>query len=171
MVAQDKFNQKDYFNGLQFRLLQWRFVPEILTENKSWWLGVSPGEAQDLLNKKFISKNMYTGDPARGTRGYLIYNTHNQFLETLLQSGIIGLVVLLIICMSLVKIAAQKKDRMLSFVILLLIAWLFTESAFETQYGIIIFTFFPLFMSAGKTEKPTLSKFHSKFNMLHKIAL
>lgn len=171
VVAQDKFQQGDYFNGLQFRLLQWRFVPEILNENKSWWLGVSPGDAQDLLNKKFISKNMYTGDLSKGTRGYLIYNTHNQFLETLLQNGIIGLIVLLATCFSLVKMAAQKKDRMLNFIILLLIAWLFTESAFETQYGIIIFTFFPLLISAGKPEKSNLSKFQSKFNMLTQNSL
>jgi O-antigen ligase len=155
VVTQDKFKQADYFNGLQFRLLQWRFVPEILTENKRWWIGVSPGDAQDLLNKKYISKNMYTGDPVKGSRGYLIYNTHNQFLETLLQNGIIGLPVLLMVCFSLLKMAAEKKSRMISFVIILLIAWLFTESAFETQYGIIIFTFFPLFISAGKTGKPT----------------
>jgi len=156
LVAQDSFDKGDYFNGLQFRLLQWRFVTEILTENKRWWPGVSPGDAQDFLNKKYISKNMYSGEPERGDRGYLIYNTHNQFLETILQNGIIGLSVLLIICFSLVKMAVNKKNRMTSFIILLLLAWLFTESVFETQYGIIIFTFFPLFIAAGKTEKPTL---------------
>src|SRR5688572_5466302 len=48
VVTQDNFDQSDYFNGLQFRLLQWRFVAEILTENKRWWMGVSPGDAQDL---------------------------------------------------------------------------------------------------------------------------
>src|SRR3990170_6656219 len=36
LVAQDRFDKGDYFNGLQFRLLQWRFVGEILTENKCW---------------------------------------------------------------------------------------------------------------------------------------
>jgi O-antigen ligase len=99
---------------------------------------------------------MYTGDPVRGDRGYLIYNTHNQFLETILQTGIIGLSVFLIICFSLVKMAVLKKNRMTSFTILLLLAWLFTESVLETQYGIIIFTFFPLFVADGKIEKPTL---------------
>ena len=99
---------------------------------------------------------MYTGDPVRGDSGYLIYNTHNQFLETILQNGIIGLSVFLMICFSLVKMAVLKKNRMTSFIILLLLAWLFTESVFETQYGIIIFTFFPLFVADGKTEKPTL---------------
>ena len=150
IVTQDKFAKSDYFNGLQFRLLQWRFVAEILTENNRWWIGVSPGDAQDLLNEKYISKNMYTGDPTRGDRGYLIYNTHNQFLETLLQNGIIGQVVLLIVCFSLLKMAVQKKNRITSFVVLLLLAWLFIESAFETQYGILIFTFFPLFVDACK---------------------
>jgi len=150
IVTQSKFDKGDYFNGLQFRLLQWKFVGEILKENNRWWPGVSPGDSQDLLNEKYISKNMYTGDPESGSRGYLIYNTHNQFLETLLQNGIIGLVVLLIICFSLLKMAVQKKSRMTSFVVLLLFAWLFTESAFETQYGILIFTFFPLFFNAGK---------------------
>jgi len=156
IITQERFDQGDYFNGLQFRLLQWRFVGEILTENKRWLIGVSPGDAQTVLNYKYISKNMYTGDPVRGDRGYLIYNTHNQFLETILQNGIIGLSVFLIICFSLVKIAVHKKSRMTSFIILLLLTWLFTESVFETQYGIIIFTFFPLFVAAGKPEKPTL---------------
>jgi len=150
LITQENFTEGDYFNGLQFRLLQWRFVTEILTENKRWWQGVSPGDAQTLLTKKYLSKNMYAGDPAKGDRGYLIYNTHNQFLETLLQNGIIGLIVLLLICFSLFKMMIQEKNRIASVSILLLLAWLFTESVFETQYGIVIFTFFPLFLSADK---------------------
>ena len=54
IVKQESFTEDDYFNGLQFRLLQWRFVGEILTENKRWWLGVSPGDAQTYLNKKIF---------------------------------------------------------------------------------------------------------------------
>ena len=146
VITQETFTEGDYFNGLQFRLLQWRFVGEILTDNKRWWSGVSPGDAQTLLNKKYLSKNMYAGDPVRKDGGYLLYNTHNQFLETLLQNGIIGLVVLFWICFSLWKMVLGKKNRIASFTILLLLAWLFSESVFQTQYGIVIFTFFPLFM-------------------------
>lgn len=157
IITQEKFDQSDYFNGLQFRLLQWRFVAEILNENNHWWIGVSPGDAQDLLNKKYISKNMYTGEKARGDLGYRAYNTHNQFLETLLQNGIIGLTVLLIICFSLLKMAMKNKSNMPGFIMLLLLTWLFSESPFETQYGIVIYTFFPLvtqklFISPKKTS-------------------
>jgi len=33
---------------------------------------------------------------------------------------------------------------------LLLLAWLFSEAALETQFGIMIFTFFPLFVYADR---------------------
>jgi O-antigen ligase len=147
IVKQEKFNPGHYFNGLQFRLLQWEFTAELLNENDSWWYGVSPADAQTLLDQKYISKKMYAGDPAKGTKGYLGYNTHNQFLETLLQSGIPGLVILLAACFFLVRIAWRKKRRIISFIIALLLAWLFSESVLERQFGIMIFTFFPLFFS------------------------
>src|SRR5688572_13243430 len=160
IVTQDKFKPDDYFNGLQFRLLQWKFVTEILTENRRWWTGVSPGDAQSHLNEKYLSKNMYSGDPVKGTRGYLIYNTHNQFLQTTLQTGVVGLVILIAICFCMLKMALTHKSRLAIFTTLALLAWLFTESAFETQYGILTFTFFPMFLTAADifqtaNEKPT----------------
>jgi len=63
-----------------------------------------------------------------------------------LQTGITGLFILLVMCAFLLQMAWQKKSTMASFIIILLLAWLFSESAFETQYGILIITFFPLFI-------------------------
>ena len=165
LVKQNNFKKSDYFNGLQFRLLQWRFVNEILTEHKRWLIGVSPGDAQSILEEKYLSKNMYSGDLAKGSRGYLIYNTHNQFLQTVLQNGIIGLLVLLVICFSLLKMALQDRSWYTRSIILLLMVWLFTEAAFETQYGIMIFTFFPLFIY---TNKPGLITEQNKKHDLRK---
>lgn len=155
LINQDRFAQGNYFNGLQFRLLQWKFVPEILTETRSWWTGLAPGDAQSLLDKKYISKNMYTGDGNQKNAGYLGYNTHNQFLESLLQTGIPGLLVFLLICFSLVKMAVRKKDSLAWFVILLVLAYSFIESVFETQYGILLFIFFPLLARGNKTTGTT----------------
>src|SRR5450631_55024 len=62
LIKQDRFKPGDYFNGVQFRLISWRFVYEILNENHRWLLGVSPGDARDLLDKKYRELNMYTGD-------------------------------------------------------------------------------------------------------------
>ncbi|MEP7374660.1 MAG: O-antigen ligase family protein [Chitinophagaceae bacterium] len=152
IVTQDSFKKSDYFNGLQFRLLQWKFVSEILTEKKRWLIGVSPGDAQSILNEKYLSKNMYSGEPSTGSRGYLVYNTHNQFLQTVLQNGVIGLLFLLTICFSLLRMVVQDKNWYTGSIILLLLVWLFTEAPFETQYGIMIFTFFPLFINTGKIK-------------------
>ena len=154
LAEQDSFSPAVYFNGIQFRLLEWKLVPEILNENHCWWTGVSPGDAQTILNQKYLSKNMYIGAPGRTGHGYLDYNTHSQFLESLLQNGIPGLIVFIGICISLIRIAAQKKSRIVSFTIILLLVYSFIESLFQEQYGIVLFTFLPLFTSQGYDENP-----------------
>jgi O-antigen ligase len=144
-IEREKFNPGDYFNGLQFRLLQWEFVPGILNDHKAWPLGVSPGDAQNYLNQRYISKNMYVGTVERGDKGFIGYNTHNQFLESLLETGLVGGLVFLLICWSLVRMIWERKSAGLSFITILLLIYSFSESVFETQYSIFIFLFFPLF--------------------------
>jgi O-antigen ligase len=150
------YTPADYFNGLQFRLLQFKLVTEILDENNGWLKGVTPGDAQKLLDKKYVSRNMFQGDPAKkNDRGYLGYHTHNQFLQSLLQSGVPGLFIFILVCFSMARIAAQEKSWMARFVIALLITWALTDAVFETQYALLIFTFFPVFM---KTHKKSFNK-------------
>ena len=150
LVRQEKYTPADSFNGVQFRMLQWRLVPEILDEHNAWLGGMSSGDAQSWLDKKYISKNMYTGETYRKDRGFLGYNTHNQFLEALLQNGMIGLAVFLFICFYLIKMAWLIKNAGAVFIILLLLVYSLAESVFETQYGIILFTFFPLWLYWGR---------------------
>jgi O-antigen ligase len=145
LLNKEKFTPAQYFNGVQFRLIQWRFVSQILTDKKAWLTGVSVGDAQTYLNQKYISENMYIGSPERGDKGFIGYNTHNEFLEALLQSGIIGLFLFILISWSLVKMIWQKKRAELSFVTILLMIYSSTESVFESQYSLFIFIFFPIF--------------------------
>ena len=42
LFTQKKFTPGTYFNGVQFRLLQWRFTYEILNEQHAWLLGATP---------------------------------------------------------------------------------------------------------------------------------
>lgn len=155
VVQQSSFEQGTYFNGVQFRLLQWRFVKEIIQENNAWLLGVSPADAQPLLNHKYVATNMYTGRPGSTSHGFLGYNTHDQFLEAFLQTGIIGLGCFLVICFEMVRMAVRQKNPMLTALVALLIAYAFSESVFETQYGLIIFIFFPLFFAQAADKQPT----------------
>jgi O-antigen ligase len=95
---------------------------------------------------------MYTGIPGSPNHGYLGYNTHNQFLEALLQTGIIGLICFMMICFEMIRMAVKQENRLLSALVLLLLAYTFNESVFETQYGLVLFTFLPLFFYFGQRE-------------------
>jgi O-antigen ligase len=146
MIREKNFNPGDYFNGLQFRLLEGRFVAEILQQEKAWLIGVSAGDAQKKLDQKYIAANMYIGDPARKDHGFLGYNTHNQFLEATLQSGIIGLLAYCLVCLALVIMMFKRNSSELTAIGILILAYTLNESVFETQYGLVLYLFFPLFI-------------------------
>jgi O-antigen ligase len=139
----ERFSQANYFNGLQFRLLQWRFVSEIMHETNSWMLGLSPGDAQSYLDQKYISTNMYQGKPGTDQRGFLGYHTHNQFLQSFLQNGIPGLALFLLACFGLIQMMRVRRNVILNITAVLLLLYCFTDAILETQYGLVIFTFFP----------------------------
>lgn len=159
LFAKQKYNPGIYFNDIQFRLVEWKFVNEILNEQQAWLIGVSPGDGQANLNQKYISSGMYVGNRARGATGFLNYNTHNQLLESLLKTGIVGVLFFLFICFAMLRLVWKMKNRFSSFIILLLLAFSLNESVFETQYAMVLFIFFPLFFNrataiAPKTDLP-----------------
>lgn len=144
LFEQKEFDPGTHFNGLQFRLLQWRLTYEILNEQHAWMTGLTPGDAQFFLDKKYIDTKMYTGVPGTNNRGFLGYHTHNQFLQVLLENGLPGLAIFLIICYSLFKMTRIGKRKELKWLIALLLVYCFTDAPLQTQYGLIIFTFLPM---------------------------
>lgn len=168
LFVREKFSPGIYFNGIQFRLLEWRFTYEILNEQNAWLSGLTPGDAQSFLNKKYRETNMYTGIPGTPDHGYLNYHTHNQFLQSLLENGLPALIIFLFICFSLIKMAGNSRRTELKWLAALLLIYCFTDAPFETQYGIVIFVFFPAFLyitshSVLKTRPPLEKPYHSNF--------
>lgn len=164
LFTQPSFGPGVYFNGAQFRLLEWRFTYEILNEQKAWLLGLTPGDAQSFLDRKYNETNMYTGVPGTEKRGFLGYHTHNQFLQSLLENGLLGLAIFAWICCTMLIMAQQGKSNELKWIIGLLIVYCFTDAPFQTQYGIIIFTLFPclVFLSSVRNapQQSTLERQH-----------
>jgi O-antigen ligase len=148
VVRQERFNPGMYFNALQLRLLEFRFAYEILEERNAWLFGVSPGDSQALLDEKYVATNMYIGDPAEGPhrkiRGFIGYNFHNQYLETLVRSGLIGLVSLMAIFVLLFAGARRLNTREGWFVVLTLAVFFIPEAPLTMQHGVFLFCFFPL---------------------------
>jgi O-antigen ligase len=155
-IEKNEFSPADYFNGIEFRLISWRFAYEILNENNAWLFGVSPGDAQDMLNKKYRKLNMFTGGLPDNRKGYLDYHTHNQFLQALLETGIPGLAAFILICAGMIQLAKKSGNRSMIALTILLLCYCFADAVLRTQYGIILFIFFPLFIfkggESGKTD-------------------
>jgi len=156
-IGKTDFSPADYFNGVEFRLLSWRFAFEVLNENHAWLFGVSPGDAQDMLNTKYRKLNMFSGGLPDNPNGYLDYHTHNQFLQALLETGIPGVLAFICICLGMIQLAKRSHSRSMIVLTILLLCYCFADAVIKTQYGIILFIYFPLFVFKGIKGKPTSS--------------
>jgi hypothetical protein len=138
MIKTEDFRRYPEPNGLQLRAIFLRFGMEILHENNAWWRGTGMAASQALLDKKIAANHMYLGTGIGTDTGYLYYNFHNQYLETLVRQGIVGL---LLLCVILLVPFLKDKDglRPLFMVCLLLPLFFLTESVLERQAGIIFF--------------------------------
>jgi O-antigen ligase len=147
LVRQESFKSYMHFSSTELRMLQWRFGLEILNARHAWIFGVSPGDSQDLLDEKYTVTNMYIGNPADGPnrhfRGFLGYNFHDQYLETLVHSGLVGLSLLLAIFVLLLTRAHGIKEAW--FIVLTLAVFFIPEAPLTMQQGVFLFCFFPLF--------------------------
>jgi hypothetical protein len=136
------------FNGVSLRLLIWQFAGEIVAERRAWWVGVTAGDSQDLLNRKYLAANMHPR--------YLGYNFHNQFIEIYVRSGIAGLCIFLVAIVLLVQLARRTgtKAGWLLLTTLLLLA--LTESTLEMQHSLFLFSFFPLLFGYAATNRQAI---------------
>lgn len=151
LFMQEKFSPDIYFNGVQLRLLIWRFTAEILSEKKAWLTGVSMGDAQYELNRKYLEANVYSGNGITDKKGYLVFNCHNVFLQTTLESGVLGLAFLLSIIVIFLWQAVKARNQVAMIFFLSITAFCFTESVLSSQYTILLFMFLPLLVLNIKT--------------------
>jgi len=141
----NEFGDTYLWNGLNLRLLQLRAFYEIeKTDDFNSFLGVGLNNGQTLLNKKYREYKMYTGKPWEEKGGYLRYNFHNQYAQTLIELGIIGFLVLIFILLNFILIAKNNNNFLLFSVIFIFILVMFTESILVRQKGIIFFILFPI---------------------------
>ncbi len=97
------------------------------------WVGVGTGDGQAELDRQYQLDHYQDG---------LGMNLHNQYLETLLAGGIVGLVSMLIIFGFQLQTGLQRKDLLyIQFVILFLFGCI-TESMLSSNKGIVFFLLF-----------------------------
>jgi len=124
------------FNGLSLRIFIWKAADEIVDERRAWVFGVSAGDSQDLLDEKYYQVGM--------NEGFLGYNFHNEYIETLVSGGIFGFCVfvgaMVLLCRSVGRRAGLEGWLVLAVILLLAC----TESSLEMQQPAFLSCFFPL---------------------------
>jgi O-antigen ligase len=102
---------------------------------KNWLFGLGIGDVRETLAKAYQEKNM---DFALNKR----FNAHNQYLETYVGLGLIGLSCLLLILGSALWQSIRRRDMVFFlFMLIILINFMF-ESVLERFFGVLFFVFF-----------------------------
>lgn len=153
LLSKEKYSPDVYLDGLTQRLLWIKFGTEILEENNAWLVGVSPGNSKELLNQKITNSNLYTGVKNTNDYGYLNLNYHNQFMETLVGTGLIGILLLILIILYLIYISHISKDWLILYGVLLFGICFLSESILERQIGVVSFS---IYFALALTRKKDL---------------
>lgn len=133
-------NIKDY--DLRYR--EWYAATKLIKEN--FWFGTSPANASEQLN------NMY------GKLGYDIalknsFNAHNQYLQSFLENGIFGFLILIFIIAYGFIAAIKQHNFLLFFLVLLLSVNFLFESMLNRMAGVVFMMFFLNLFSFVSTHK------------------
>ncbi|MEN8224596.1 MAG: O-antigen ligase family protein [Bacteroidota bacterium] len=125
------------------RIMIWWYSFEIT--NNNFFTGVGTGDVKDHLLDKYEEKGM---NHAR----QLQLNAHNQYLQTMIAVGILGLIILLL-NLVLPALYSHELKHYLYLIFLLLISFNFLfESMLETQAGVVFYAFFNAYLFAIKKD-------------------
>jgi hypothetical protein len=157
-MNQTTFSDSTVFNGAQIRLLQWRYAKQIMTEHNAWIFGVTGGDSQTLLNEKYAKAHMFMGRAHTKQRGFTDYNFHNQYIETTVRSGFLGLAVLLYLCWLMIALVSERRTAETAFTALTLLSICAVESILTLQHGVFAFAFMPIVLLYSPKSQPREKK-------------
>jgi O-antigen ligase len=127
------------------------WVPGIDAIAENILVGVGTGDHQYKLNEKYLEHN-YT----EGVR--LEFNMHNQYLQTALNFGMIGILLLLLIFIIQIKETVRQRDLLYaSFLFLFMFACL-TEAMLVVNKGTVFFLVFSFIFYNSKIGRQGISK-------------
>lgn len=112
----------------------WESSFEALQKMPLWGYGIAD-EVERVLMPIYISKKYETPIDLKA-------NTHNQFLQTLLATGYLGLLILLSNLLITLYLSWRKKMYLYTLFLLLMLIPMLTESMLEVAHGVLFFAFF-----------------------------
>ena len=128
------------------RVLIWKQAIAIAKTNPLW--GTTPGDVNDELFKSYKEHGL-TGALEKKL------NTHNQFLQTYIGTGLFGFILLMTLTVGLSIFSILKKNYLLLLFSLVIILNFLVESMLQTQAGFTFFVFFSCILIAETVLKST----------------
>lgn len=146
VTTSDKEINKAETDGTAVRILIWQESVKLIKEN--FLFGVTPGDENDVLCKAYSSHQL-TGALEKQL------NTHNQFLQTFLGTGLIGFVLLCIMTFGVLITGFIQKNYLLVLFSILSILNFLVESMLQAQSGFMFFVFFLVLLLQANLSKPS----------------
>jgi O-antigen ligase len=126
------------WNGFNLRLAKWHVAKLAIKDN--WLIGVGPGNTTPTLDT-YYEKIGFT------YALQLHYNPHNQFLQTFLALGIVGVLILIMVFLASIRHSLNKKDSVMFLFIMSFLLFSMSESTLAVNKGIVFFSIFLCFFS------------------------
>ncbi len=124
--------QAEKITGLNMRLLFWKIsVKHVVNDGDFLW-GVGSGDTQDYLN------TLYT-DPLYNRHGYVGWDTHNEWVFTFVQVGLISVGVWASLMLIYFRKAWKASDHRFLIFLMVTFAFSMSESILESNKGIVFF--------------------------------
>lgn len=119
-------------NGLSIRIIIWQECLAELNSAGDLLLGKGTGkEVDDRLHNRLVKRGLVAGTTW--------YDPHNQYIATLYRFGVPGLICLLLMLASGIRLALKHNNQLLLWSTLLLIVAMLTESILQRAAGVYVF--------------------------------
>lgn len=131
ILTNKEFGWQYKWSGLGIRTLQARVFYELIEEDQKWLLGYGLRAAENRIIEKHKELRLYSG--------MIGIDIHNQYLQFILELGLIGFWFHLLLFCFLFRLAWNKKDKLFGAFLFLVTAICFTEIYLSRQRGMVFF--------------------------------
>jgi len=139
------------FTSATYRLAEWSCALDAIAQKPLTGHGI--GDSRAALRDMYGQRGFHEGVRRN-------FNAHNQYLETVLAIGFVGLLVLLLIISVYVKMGWKQKHYLLLASLLFMVLSMLTESMLERAWGVVLFNaYFPLLLLVRGDEDDIEAKF------------
>ncbi|MFN3951341.1 MAG: O-antigen ligase family protein [Thermaurantimonas sp.] len=116
------------FNGITIRLAEWKCALQEIKKRPFFGSGI--GDARDHLEESYMRNKFIYGHREK-------FNAHNQFIETTLAVGVIGLASLIYIFIPTIYVSVRKSAWHIFAATGYVVLCFLTESYLERQWGVV----------------------------------